>query len=82
MMSKSDETTLSALHGETSPSPFSVVSQIKPHTSITSIPELPPHIKSTALAAQRKRSETRKELKTKIKLQGTEVRLRIYWRRL
>ena len=52
------------------PSPFAAVSD-KPHTSISSLPGLPAPFKSTA---QRRRSETQ-ELKTKVELLGTKVRI-------
>ena len=74
-MSTTSDTTLSTVvPGERSSSPFEV-DQIKPrgikrpYTSISNLPELPTHIKSTA---QRKRIEI-EELKTKVKLLGSKV---------
>ena len=75
-MSTTSDTALStAVPRERSSSPFEIRDQIKPrgikglHTSISNLPELPPHIKSTA---QRKRIEIEK-LKAKVKLLGSKV---------
>ena len=55
--------------GERSPSPFAVSDQTKPYTSITTLPELPAPVISTA---HRRRRETQ-ELRNKVELLGTKV---------
>ena len=74
MVSISSDTSapsLTAMLEEKSSSPLEVIVPTDLHTSISNLPELPPHIKS-ATAPQRKRNEMQ-ELKAKVKLLGTEV---------
>ena len=62
---------LSAGSGDRSPSPFTSTDQSKqPHTSISSLPEVPAPMESTA--RRRRRSETQ-ELRNKVELLGTKV---------
>ena len=62
---------LSAGSGDRSPSPYTNSDQPKqPHTSISSIPEVPVPMESTA--RRRRRSETQ-ELRNKVELLGTKV---------
>ena len=62
---------LSIASEERTPSPFGGHDHSKPHTSISSLPDVPTLMES-GTARKRRRSETQ-ELRTKVELLGTKV---------